>query len=105
VVRSWPIQSGRSKSERSKRKGRIVPSSSAKPPIAVRQRISQHFTSKQRTREYRARKRLGLWVRPVRVSRKVAQKLVELGYISLDSKGDKRAEAFAIEAYLADSLS
>ena len=38
-------------------------------------------------------------------SRKQAQKLVELGYISLDSKGDKRAEAIAIEAYLADSLS
>jgi hypothetical protein len=65
----------------------------------------RHFTSKQRTREYRARKRMGLCVRPVRLSRKLAQKLVELGYISLDSKGDKRAEAFAIEAYLADSLS
>jgi hypothetical protein len=38
-------------------------------------------------------------------SRKQAQKLVELSYISLDSKGDKRAEAIAIEAYLADSLS
>jgi hypothetical protein len=48
---------------------------------------------------------MGLGVRPVRLSRKHAQKLVELGYISLDSKGDKRAEAIAIEAYLADSLS
>jgi hypothetical protein len=38
---------------------------------------------------------------PVWLSRKQAQKLVELGYISLDSKGDKRAEAIAIEAYLA----
>jgi hypothetical protein len=48
---------------------------------------------------------MGFGVRPVRLSRKQAQKLVELGYISLDSKGDKRAEAIAIEAYLADSLS
>jgi hypothetical protein len=37
--------------------------------------------------------------------RKRAQKLVELGYLSLDSKGDKRAQAIAIEAYLGDSLS
>ena len=43
--------------------------------------------------------------RPVRLSLKEAQKLVELGYLSLDSKGDKRAEAIAIEAYLGDSLS
>jgi hypothetical protein len=65
----------------------------------------RHFTSKQRTREYRARKRLGFGVRPVRLSRKLAQKLVERGYLALESKGQVRPEAVAIEAYLADSLS
>src|SRR5262249_4141506 len=55
-------------------------------------------------RTYRRNKRMGLRVRPVRLSLKEAQKLVELGYLSLDSKGDKRVEAIAIEAYLADSL-
>jgi hypothetical protein len=49
-------------------------------------------------RTYRRNKRMGLRVRPVRLSLKEAQKLVELGYLSLDSKGDKRAEAIAIEA-------
>jgi hypothetical protein len=58
-----------------------------------------------RQRNWRRNKRLGLRVRPVRLSVKEAQKLVELGYLSLDSKGDKRAEAIAIEAYLGDSLS
>jgi hypothetical protein len=66
-------------------------------------RFRQSATARQRN--WRRNKRMGLRVRPVRLSRKHAQKLVELGYISLDSKGDKRAEAFAIEAYLADSLS
>jgi hypothetical protein len=66
-------------------------------------RFRQSATARQRN--WRRNKRMGLGVRPVRLSRKLAQKLVELGYISLDSKGDKRAEAFAIEAYLADSLS
>ena len=56
-------------------------------------------------RTYRRNKGMGLGVRPVRLSRKEAQKLVELGYLSLDSKGDKRAEAIAVEAYLGDSLS
>jgi hypothetical protein len=66
-------------------------------------RFRQSATARQRN--WRRNKRMGLRVRPVRFSRKQAQKLVELGYISLDSKSDKRAEAFAIEAYLADSLS
>jgi hypothetical protein len=48
--------------------------------------------------------RMGLRVRPVRLSRKQAQKLVELGYLFLDSKGDAQAEGVAVEAYLADSL-
>jgi hypothetical protein len=47
---------------------------------------------------------MGIRVRPVRLSRKQAQKLVELGYISLESKGGAQAEGVAIEAYLADSL-
>jgi hypothetical protein len=40
----------------------------------------------ERVRRYRRNKRLGLRVRPVRPSEKQAQKLVELGYLSL-SKG------------------
>jgi hypothetical protein len=66
-------------------------------------RFRQSATARQRN--WRRNKRMGLRVRPVRLSRKQAQKLVELGYIILDSKGDKRAEAIAIEAYLADNLS
>ena len=66
-------------------------------------RFRQSATVRQRN--WRRNKRMGFGVRPVRLSRKQAQKLVELGYLSLDSKGDKRAEAIAIEAYLGDSLS
>ena len=33
-----------------------------------------------------------------------AQKLVELGYLSLESKGDPKKEGVAIQAYLGDSL-
>jgi hypothetical protein len=58
-----------------------------------------------RQRNWRSNKRMGLGVRPVRLSRKQAQKLIELGYLSLESKGDERAEAIAIEAYLCDNLS
>jgi hypothetical protein len=47
---------------------------------------------------------MGFGVRPVRLSRKQAQKLVELGYLFLESKGDPKKEGVAIEAYLADSL-
>ena len=80
----------RSKSERSAKRA----------PAA---RLRQSATARMRT--YRRNKRMGLGVRPVRLSRNQAQKLVELGYLSLDSKGDKRAQAIAIEAYLGDSLS
>ena len=55
-------------------------------------------------RTYRRNKRMGLGVRPVRLSRKEAQKLVELGYLSLESKGDPKKEGVAIEAYLGDNL-
>ena len=57
-----------------------------------------------RQRNWRRNKRMGLGVRPVRLSRKEAQKLVELGYLSLESKGDPKKEGVAIEAYLGDSL-
>jgi hypothetical protein len=40
----------------------------------------------------------------IRVSRKEAQKLVELGYLSLESKGDPQKEGVAVEAYLGDNL-
>ena len=52
----------------------------------------------------RKRKQLGLGVRTIRVSREQAQKLVELGYLSLESKGDPKKEGVAIEAYLGDNL-
>ena len=57
-----------------------------------------------RQRNWRRNKRMGLGVRPVRLSRKEAQKLVELGYLSLESKGDPKKEGVAIEAYLGDNL-
>jgi hypothetical protein len=55
-------------------------------------------------RTYRRNKRMGLRVRPVRLSLKEAQKLVELGYLSLESKGAPQKEGVAIEAYLGDHL-
>ena len=65
-------------------------------------RLRQSATARQRN--WRRNKGMGLGVRPVRLSRKEAQKLVELGYLSLESKGDPKKEGVAIEAYLGDSL-
>ena len=54
---------------------------------------------------WRDRKRIGLvGVRSVRPTKKQIQKLIELGYLSLASRGNKTAEGIAIEAYLADNL-
>ena len=49
-------------------------------------------------------RRSGLGVRTIRVSREQAQKLVELGYHFLESKGDPQKEGIAVEAYLGDNL-
>jgi hypothetical protein len=57
------------------------------------------------SRDFRARKKLGLEIRRVRLSDAQVRKLIELGYLSLASKGDAKAEGIAIEAYLGDSLS
>ena len=65
-------------------------------------RLRQSATARQRN--WRRNKGMGLGVRPVRLSRKEAQKLVELGYLSLESKGDPKKEGVAIEAYLGDNL-
>ena len=65
-------------------------------------RLRQSATARMRT--YRRNKGMGLGVRPVRLSRKDAQKPVELGYLSLESKGDPKKEGVAIEAYLGDNL-
>ena len=56
--------------------------------------------STQRVREFRKRKQLGLGAR----TREQAQKLVELGYLFLESKGDPQKEGVAVEAYLGDNL-
>jgi hypothetical protein len=56
------------------------------------------------SRDFRARKKLGLEIRRVRLSDAQIRKLIELGYLFLDSKGDPQKEGVAIEAYLADSL-
>lgn len=54
---------------------------------------------------WRDRKKLGLvGMRSIRLTKDQIQKLCERGYLSLASKGNKTAEAIAIEAYLADSL-
>jgi hypothetical protein len=37
-------------------------------------------------------------------TKKQIQKLIELGYLSLASKGNKVADGIAIEAFLADNL-
>ena len=65
-------------------------------------RLRQSATARMRT--YRRNKRMGLRVRPVRLSLKEAQKLVELGYLGLESKGDPQKEGVAVEAYLGDNL-
>ena len=65
-------------------------------------RLRQSATARMRT--YRRNKRMRLRVRPVRLSLKEAQKLVELGYLSLESKGAPQKEGVAIEAYLGDHL-
>ena len=57
-----------------------------------------------RSREYRRRKKLGLMARTVRITPKVVTKLVELGYLRFESRGDAKAEGIAIEAYLGDNL-
>ena len=56
--------------------------------------------STQRVREFRKRKQLGLGAR----TREQAQKLVELGYLFLESKGDPQKEGVAVETYLGDNL-
>ena len=58
--------------------------------------------STTRVRECRQRKKLGLMQRTIRISPDQVSKLVALGY--LGSRGDEKAEAIAIEAYLGDSL-
>lgn len=58
----------------------------------------------QRARQYRRRKQLGLMARTVRITPKVVTKLVELGYLAFESRGDAKAEAIAIEAYLGDNF-
>ena len=60
--------------------------------------------STRRMREFRKRKQLGLGVRTIRVSREQVQKLVELGYLFPESKGDPQKEGVAVEAYLRDNL-
>ena len=65
-------------------------------------RYRQSATARQRN--WRRNKRMGLGVRRVRLSRKQAQKLVELGYLFLESKGDPQKEGVAVEAYLGDNL-
>ena len=58
----------------------------------------------RRARAYRRRKQLGLMARTVRITPKVVTKLVELGYLSFESRGDAKAEGIAIEAYLGDYI-
>lgn len=60
--------------------------------------------SAARVREFRKRKQLGLLTRTIRIAPKVVTKLIELGYLSFESRGDAKAEAIAIEAYLGDNI-
>jgi hypothetical protein len=58
--------------------------------------------STTRVREFRKRQKLRLVQRTIRISQDQVGKLVALGY--LGSRGDAKAEAIAIEAYLGDNL-
>jgi hypothetical protein len=55
-----------------------------------------------RSRECRQRKKLKLMQRTIRISPSQVMKLIALGY--LGSRGNRKIEACAIEAYLADNL-
>jgi hypothetical protein len=55
-------------------------------------------------REFRKRQKLGLLVRTIRIGPKHVTKMIQLGYLSFESRGDAKAEGIAIEAYLGDSL-
>ena len=65
---------------------------------------AKRTVSTTRVREFRKRQKLGLLVRTIRISPQQVVKLTALGYLDFDSRGDEKAEAIAIEAYLGDSL-
>ena len=65
---------------------------------------AKRWHSTVRSREYRRRKKLGLMARTVRIAPKLVTKLIELGYLDFNSRGDAKAEGIAIEAYLGDNL-
>jgi hypothetical protein len=67
-------------------------------------KVTKRAGDARRARAYRQRKKLGLYARTIRTNPKQVTKLIELGYLDLVSRGDARAEAFAIEAYLRDSI-
>jgi hypothetical protein len=55
-------------------------------------------------REYRRRDQIGLMARTVRIAPRVVTKMIEVGYLSFESRGDAKARGIAIEAYLAKAL-
>jgi hypothetical protein len=65
---------------------------------------AKRAVSTTRVREFRMRQKLGLLVRTIRIAPKFVTKMIELGYLSFESRGDAKAEGIAIEAYLGDSL-
>jgi hypothetical protein len=65
---------------------------------------AKRAVSTTRVREFRKRQKLGLMARTIRIAPKVVTKMIELGYLSFESRGDAKAESIAIEAYLGDSL-
>jgi hypothetical protein len=65
---------------------------------------AKRAASATRVREFRKRQKLGLLVRTIRISPKQVTKMIALGYLDFDSRGDEKAEGIAIEAYLGDSL-
>ena len=56
---------------------------------------AKRWYSTMRSREYRRRRKLGLKSRTVRINPKQVTKLIELGYLSFDSRGDVKAEGIA----------
>jgi hypothetical protein len=65
---------------------------------------AKRTVSTTRAREFRKRKKLGIMLRTIRTNPKHVTKLIALGYLDFNSRGDEKAEGIAIEAYLGDSL-
>jgi hypothetical protein len=61
-------------------------------------------TAAKRMRAHRWRKRLGLRCLTVRVDDRIVRHLIATGYLSLESRDVAASVAFALEAWISDSV-